>query len=82
MNDREIETKFNKLGSAIEVNLVANLLTRVPSLKNMARLKGLWLESNRITKIANGDVPPQTIAAGVSTGPLRRTNLHTPRCAH
>ena len=74
MNDREIETKFNKLGSALELNLVANLLTRVPSLKNMTRLKGLWLESNRITKIANGNVPPQTVIAG----PLHRTHLHTP----
>ena len=56
MIDEESETKFDKLVNAIEVNLEANLLTRVPSLKNMRSLKELWLESNKITRIAPGTV--------------------------
>ena len=56
MDDDEIATKFNALVSAAEVNLAVNLLTRIPSLKNMRSLRGLWVESNKITMIANGIV--------------------------
>ena len=56
MTDEESETKFDQLVSTTDVNLEANLLTRVPSLKNMCKLEALWLESNKITRIAPGNV--------------------------
>ena len=56
MTDDESETKFNNLVNATDLNLEANLLTRVPSLKNMRKLKALLLESNKITRIAPGNV--------------------------
>ena len=58
MTDEESETKFDQLVSTTDVNLEANLLTRVPSLKNMGNLQALWLESNKITRIAPGTVRP------------------------
>jgi len=56
MTDQESEKKFDGLVSAVDVGLEENLLTRVPSLKNMRSLKALWLESNKITRIAPGNV--------------------------
>jgi len=56
MTDDESETKFNNLVNTIDLNFEANLLTRVPSLKNMRKLKALYLESNKITRIAPGNV--------------------------
>ena len=57
MKDDESAAKFDKLVSAVGIVLEKNLLTRVPSLKNMRSLRALWLESNKITRIAPGDVP-------------------------
>ena len=54
MDDDESATKFDYLGNATELNLNANLLTRVPSVKNMRSLRALWLASNKITRIAPG----------------------------
>ena len=54
LTDDESETKFDNLVSATNLNLEANLLTRVPSLKNMRRLLTLYLESNKITRVAPG----------------------------
>ena len=56
MTDPEIEAKFDNLVSAYELILEGNLLTRVPSVKNMRSLRALWLESNKITRIAPGNV--------------------------
>jgi hypothetical protein len=56
MTDVESQSKFDHLVSAVDMNFDANLLTRVPSLKNMGKLEELWLESNKITRIAPGNV--------------------------
>ena len=56
MGDGESERKFDGLVSTRYLFLEKNLLTRVPSLKNMRSLKELWLESNKITRIAPGTV--------------------------
>ena len=54
LTDHESQTKFDQLVSATDLNLDANLLTRVPSVKNMRSLRALWLASNKITRIAPG----------------------------
>lgn len=59
MDDDESATKFDNLGNARVLNLNANLLTRVPSVKNMGKLEELYLESNKITRIAPGNVWPK-----------------------
>ena len=59
MTDVESQSKFDHLVSAVDMNFQANLLTRVPSLKNMGKLEELWLESNKITRIAPGTVDLQ-----------------------
>ena len=56
MTNEESETKFDKLVSTTFLILETNLLTRVPSLKNMRSLRELYLESNKITRIAPGIV--------------------------
>ena len=56
MTDHESETKFDNLVSVHDLILEGNLLTRVPSVKNMRSLRALWLESNKITRIAPGNV--------------------------
>ena len=63
MDDAESATKFDSLVSTTDLNLDANLLTRVPSLKNMSSLRALYLESNKITRIVPGDVPAGTLVA-------------------
>ena len=50
MNDEESQTKFDSLVAMVEVVLEANLLTRIPSLKNMKRLTALLLAENKITR--------------------------------
>ena len=54
-DENESDTKFDHLTGAIEFGLDHNLLTRVPSVKNMRRLRWLGLDSNKITRIEPGD---------------------------
>ena len=55
MNDEESESKFDRLVSTEYMELSTQLLTRVPSVKNMKRLATLNLDNNKITMIAPGD---------------------------
>ena len=55
MNPDEYGTKFNNLVSIDYIYLPSNRLTRIPSLKNMGKLKTLSLAQNRITRISPGD---------------------------
>ena len=55
MTDDESESKFDNLVSAKEIQIRSQLLTRVPSMKNMENLQGYYLTFNRITMIAAGD---------------------------
>ena len=55
MTDDEYGTKFNRLVSLDYIYMPSNELTRVPSLKNMGKLKSLHLPKNKITRIAPGD---------------------------
>ena len=55
MNDTESETQFDGLVSVETMYVEGNLLTRVPSMKNMQNLTALWLASNQITAIFPGD---------------------------
>ena len=56
MDDGESERKFDGLVSTRYLFLEKNLLTRVPSLKNMRSLRALLLESNKITRITPGNM--------------------------
>ena len=55
MNSIERETQFDGLVAAQIVNLESNLLTRVPSVKNMQTCRSMWLAANQITAIFPGD---------------------------
>ena len=55
MNDDEIESKFDNLVSTVSLGLGTQLLTRVPSVKNMGVLETLYLETNKITMIGPED---------------------------
>ena len=55
MTDDESESKFDNLVSAREIQLTSQLITRVPSMKNLENLQGYYLTFNRITMIAAGD---------------------------
>lgn len=55
LSDGESETKFDSLVKVGEMSLASNRLVRVPSMKNMARLRTLWLDDNEITRITAGD---------------------------
>ena len=55
MNDAEIDSKFRGLTSTLGIFIAGNLLTRVPSLKTMSRLRSLFLFNNKITMIKPGD---------------------------
>ena len=55
MTDDEYGTKFNNLVSIDYIYLPSNQLSRIPSLKNMGKLKALHLAENKITMIAPGD---------------------------
>ena len=55
MNEDESESKFDNLVSAEYMDLGSQLLTRVPSVKNMKRLTTLILEFNKITMISPDD---------------------------
>ena len=54
-SDTESETKFDQLVSCKILILGSNKFTRIPSLKNMGKLRQLELASNKITRIAPGD---------------------------
>ena len=55
MNDDEIESKFDNLVSTVSLGLGTQLLTRVPSVKNMVNLRTLYLQVNKITMIGPED---------------------------
>ena len=55
MNETEIESKFDNLVSTRNLGLGTQLLTRVPSVKNMVNLETLYLETNKITMIGPED---------------------------
>ena len=55
MNDDELESKFDNLVSTVSLGLGTQLLTRVPSVKNMVNLETLYLETNKITMIGPED---------------------------
>ena len=55
MTDDESESKFDNLVSAREIQISSQLITRVPSMKNLENLQGYYLTFNRITMIAAGD---------------------------
>ena len=55
MNEVERESKFDYLVSTEYMELSTQLLTRIPSMKNMKRLRSLLLQYNKITMIAPGD---------------------------
>ena len=55
MNEQERESKFDSLVSAEYLDVSAQLLTRVPSMKNMKSLNTFYLANNKITMIAPGD---------------------------
>ena len=63
MDNATSETKFDGLVSAVELSLESNQLTRVPSLKNMGKLKALLLGSNHITRIEKGSVGHSSVQA-------------------
>ena len=48
-------SKFDGLVSVEFMALDSNSYTQVPGLRNMRSLHGLWLQGNKITKIAPGD---------------------------
>ena len=55
MTPDEYGTKFDSLVSVDYIYLPSNRLTRIPSLKNMGKLKTLSVAQNRITRILPGD---------------------------
>ena len=55
MNNSESESKFDGLESVELLMFDSNLLTRVPSLKNLGALQALYMSSNRIETIFPGD---------------------------
>ena len=55
MTDDESESKFDNLVSARYIQLRSQLITRVPSMKNMENLQRYQLSFNKITMIAAGD---------------------------
>ena len=62
LTDQESTSVFDGLVSAETVALDSNLLTRLPSLKNMANLRALWITANHITQIFTGvHLPPTAV---------------------
>ena len=56
LSDQDSESWFDGLVNLQSTILRANLLTRVPSLKNMRSLMDIDLADNKITRIAPGNV--------------------------
>lgn len=63
MDDHESETKFDHLNSTTDIVAGSNLLTRVPSVKNLKNLRSLMLGSNKITRIEPGERKAESRAA-------------------
>ena len=77
MNDTESETQFDGLVSVETIYVEGNLLTRVPSMKNMQNLRALQLEDNQITAIFPGDFRGAQRLVMLTLGGNRITSVAT-----
>ena len=78
MDITESEAKFDSLTSVTTLVLDQNLLTRVPSLKNMRSLRYLGLEINKITRIERGKPPRERVPNPAITPRANSWCAHVP----